>query len=141
MRVYSNVVFNGPQLRYITNLAKIYPGRWLNLCTYRVNHISPIKIETYSPLIYLQENIPYYCHDKYYVNKRLSHLKNVSDLISVYDTPFHKYNPFNNSHKERGITDKKIMIFYPRYIEAGDLIVIRDTHPYYFPEFVNTSLA
>ena len=141
MRVYSNVVFNGPQLRYITSLAKIYPGRWLNLCTYRVSHVSPIRIDTYSPLIYLQENTPYYCHDNYYVNKRLSHLANVSDLISVYDTPFKKYNPFDNSARECGFTDKKIMIFYPKHIKAGDLIVVRDINPYYFPEFVKTSLG
>jgi hypothetical protein len=69
MRIFSNIALTWPQVLHVSQAARVHPGCWKNYYFYRIQSRNPTTILTYSPIIHLQMNSPYYCYDKYLRDK------------------------------------------------------------------------
>jgi hypothetical protein len=106
MRIYSNTLLSWPQVIHVFQGARLYPGRWLNYYFYKIEHVQPLVLTSYSPMEFLQENCQYYCYDKYYRDKRLEKYGNTRELVSD--------------------ANQQIWVHIPKVAGATDIIVVRN---------------
>jgi hypothetical protein len=106
MRLYSNTLLSWPQVIHVFQGARLYPGRWLNYYFYKIEHVQPLILTSYSPIEFLQENCQYYCYDKYYRDKRLENYGNTRELVSD--------------------ANQQIWVHIPKVAGATDIIVVRN---------------
>ncbi len=106
MRIYSNTLLSWPQVIHVFQGARLYPGRWLNYYFYKIEHVQPLVLTSYSPIEFLQENCQYYCYDKYYRDKRLEKYGNTRELVSD--------------------ANQQIWVHIPKVAGATDIIVVRN---------------
>ena len=110
MRIYSNTFLAWPQILHLSQLARLYPGRWQNYYMYRIIHNDQLMLKTYSPVELLQENRHYYCYNNCYNNYyRYTRL----------ETTGNKYqNSIINNNLET-------WVYIPKFAEDNDIIVIK----------------
>lgn len=119
MRLYSNTILSWPSALHAFQAARLYPGRWHHYYLYKIQHINPLVLTTYSPIELLQENCQYYCYDKYYRDKRLEQYGNTFEMVSIA-----------NQEPDFG---KETWVHIPKVAGATDVIVIRNDTAVGFP--------
>jgi hypothetical protein len=76
MKIYSNTFLDWSQILYLSQRARLYPGRWQNYYLYRIRQCNPLILKTYSPVELLQENRYYYCFNHFHRYTRLERAGN-----------------------------------------------------------------
>jgi hypothetical protein len=109
MKLYSNIILSWPQMLHLSQRARIYSGKWNDYYFYKILQINPIIIHTYSPIELLQENIDYYCYNKYQRFKHLEEFGNKVEIITINDNK---------------INSNKFYAYLPRTAVTNDVILI-----------------
>lgn len=111
MRIYCNTLLSLPQVFYIYQAAKLYPGRWQNYYFYHIKCINPtLVLKTYSPIELLQENSKYYCYDHYNRDERLEIFGNCIKMVHIHNSK----PTFSESY-----------VYAPKTIDINDILVIQ----------------
>jgi hypothetical protein len=109
MRIYSKTLLSWPLVIHISQAARLYPGQWQNYYLYRITNRYPnVKLKTYSPIKYLQENSSFFCYDKYNCIKEVEKDSNELSLIC---------NSLNKSINKQ-------YIYIPKSANVDDILVV-----------------
>lgn len=124
MRIYSNTILSWPQVLHVSQVARLYSGKWLNYNFYKIQKTSPLIITTNSSIEYLEKNCKYYCYNRYYRDEEFEQYGNIL-----------KYCTTNNT-KDKFCTETSIYI--PKLAVCNDIIVFHNDINTGFPRWYQT---